>query len=111
MPVCAIMISVCLFLLQQALSFCCSDIPYAAYRNTSQVQTVLSYTRHTTFVPADLIHLFQLAGRSAGVYRKSSVTKRLLPEKLVLCTVTKCVLFVRSASFFLLVVFDLSLAG
>lgn len=41
MPVCAIMISVCLFLLQQALSFCCSDIPYAAYRNISQVQTVL----------------------------------------------------------------------
>lgn len=40
-PVCMIMISVCLFLLQQALSFCCSDIPYAPYRNISRVQTVL----------------------------------------------------------------------
>lgn len=26
-----------------SLSFCCSDTPYAAYRNISQVQTVLSY--------------------------------------------------------------------
>ncbi len=40
--------------------------------------------RSTTFVPADLIHLFQLAGRSAGVYRKSCVAERLPLEMLVL---------------------------
>lgn len=36
----------CLFLLQQALSLCCSDIPYAAYRNISHVPTVLSCIQH-----------------------------------------------------------------
>lgn len=35
-----------LFLLQQALSLCCSDIPYAAYRNISHVPTVLSCIQH-----------------------------------------------------------------
>lgn len=40
--------------------------------------------RRTTFVPADLIHLFQLGGRSAGVYRKSCVAERLLLETLIL---------------------------
>lgn len=40
--------------------------------------------RCTTFVPADLIHLFQLWGRSAGVYRKCYITERLLVEMLVL---------------------------
>lgn len=40
--------------------------------------------RRTAFVPADLIHLFQLWGRSAGVYRKSYVTERLPLEMIVL---------------------------
>ena len=88
MPVCTIMISVYLFLVQRALSFCCSDIPYAAYRITSQVQTVLSYKRRTTFVPADL---FQLWRHSSEVYRKSSVTERLLIEKAYFeCSTTNC---------------------
>lgn len=83
--VCTIMISVCLFLLQPALSFCCSDTPYAADIGTFHRFKLFSaidvfQARRTTFVPAALIHLFQLRGRAAGVYRKSCGTERLLRE-------------------------------
>lgn len=110
-PVCMIMISVCLFLLQQALSFCCSDIPYAAYRNISQVLTVLSYrcfSRETyNIFPCWLNSLISImrtiCWRVQEVLCHWEIASRNARFE---CIITKCASYAKS-NFYLYLVLDL----